>query len=314
MRVAVVGGLGFLGSRIAVHLRGEDHEVVLATRRKPSPASWIAGAEVRRIDWNYPSSLESVCQGADAVIHVAGLDAQGCAHDPSLALSVNGHNVQQMVDAAVRAGVGRFVHFSTAHVYRSPLEGRITEDTPVTNTHPYASSHAEGERFVRSRSDDIDGVSVRLSNAFGVPAYPAVHCWRLVVNDLCRQVVERGRLTVHNGTACRDFIALSQVTNAVSNLLTMKDLAALGGILNVGSGTSATVEGMARLIQGRAQAVLGVCPPVEGLLGETAGPSLDYASARPFPRAPNPELVWRDEVDALLRYCGGHFRRSGAQR
>lgn len=310
MRIAIIGGLGFLGGRIGARLVEEGHEVVLCTRRDAEPAPWMGEAEVRRINWEVISSLEFACRGADVVVHAAGLDAQRCLSDPALAFRVNGRHVQWMVEAAADNGVKRFIHFSTAHVYASPLEGHITEDSPLTNSHPYATSHAAAERFLREQSHRIESVSLRLANAFGVPSYAAVPCWGLVVNDLCRQVVEQGHMHLHNAHVRRDFIALSQVMSDVTTLLGTGDWASLGGVLNLGSGASATVDDMARLVQGRATEVLGFTPSIESQpVTQTGVTSLDYATTRPFQRPSNPQSSWEHEVEALLLFCREHFPR-----
>ena len=107
-------------------------------------------------------------------------------------MDFNGVATKRLVEAASRAGVKKFIYLSTAHVYASPLVGTITEQTLPNNSHPYASSHLAGESAVLNADERgvIQGVVMRLSNAYGAPMHKGVNCWMLVVNDLCRQAVQ----------------------------------------------------------------------------------------------------------------------------
>ena len=40
----------------------------------------------------------------------------------------------------------------------------------------------------------IEGVILRLSNGSGFPIFPEIECWHLILNDLCRQAVEKKEL------------------------------------------------------------------------------------------------------------------------
>lgn len=315
MKIVIPGGFGFVGGRLGQRLASLGHDVVLGSRRaRPAPA-WLREGGVVRTDWDDAGSLEAACAGADVVIHAVGLGARESAEDPDAAFRVNAGHVERMVDAAARAGVRRFMYLSTAHVYSSPLSGRITEDTPLTNEHPYAASHAAGETAVLEATEagSVDGVAVRLANGFGVPARRDADCWGLLVNDLCRQAVETRRLRIRRGDAVRDFVALSQVTADFVRMLDMASFAPLKGTVNLGSGRATTVGAMARLVQDRAADVLGYRPPVlsEAGQGSDAGrQDLEYGTLRPLPRPSDPEGAWRNEVDDLLRFCRTEFTES----
>lgn len=304
----MVGGFGFVGGRLAQEMERRGHGVFLGSRRRrPSPA-WLTTAGVVEIRWDDEAALERCCQKIDAVVHAAGLSAAECAGDPEKALRVNGEYTRRMVDAAARAHVGRFVYLSTAHVYASPLAGRITEETPLTNSHPYATSHVAGENAVlqAGRSGRTETLSVRLSNAFGVPVPPNTSCWILLVNDLCRQAVESGHLTLRCAGAYRDFVSLKQVSHSIGDMLEVADLAALGDVVNLGSGRSVTVDAMARRVQKRCEAVLGFRPGLSSPPA-LAGPELDYATLRPLSRPDDIDTDWNAEIDALLRFCETEF-------
>ena len=107
MRLAVTGATGFIGSRLIERLAGSEHNCRALTRRPMSlrpNVTWVEGALDR------PDTLAALVEGADAVIHVAGL-----LHGRTAAQfdAVNVAGTAAMIDASRAAGVRRFVHLSS---------------------------------------------------------------------------------------------------------------------------------------------------------------------------------------------------------
>jgi len=280
MRVLITGGFGYIGANLGEYLLQNGHQVILGSRRDRSSPCWLPQAEVVKIYWEDETALATVCQGVDAIVHAAGMNAQDCLDDPVSAMKFNGVATTRMIQAAIRAGTKRFVYLSTAHVYKSPLEGTIDENTPPQNTHPYASSHLAAEyalshEVLRQR---IEGVSLRLSNGFGVPKNVKSNCWDLLVNDLCRQAVILGKLQLRSsGEQQRDFIPLSTISERILKILLLPK-EAIPSTINIGSGQSRSIIDMARLIQKRSQNFLGFTPEVVVAKKTEIGKFLKYTS------------------------------------
>lgn len=316
MRILITGGLGFVGGRLGQHLQQAGHQIILGSRNASSSPDWLPQANVVQTDWNDERALEQICNGVDVVIHAAGMNAQDCSSNPVAALQFNGLTTARLVAAASRAGVRRFIYLSTAHVYASPLIGVITEDTCPRNLHPYATSHLAGEHAVLSANQrgHIEGVVLRLSNAFGVPAHKDVNCWMLLVNDLCRQAVETRKLILHTrGLQQRDFVSMNEVCRVATYLTTGNGDSLNSGIFNMGTGVSQSVLEIAQMIQQRCKQVLGFEPelhrPEEGATESHL--MLNY-------RADRLAAIGIDtngdanmaEIDNLLRFCHSTFTRT----
>lgn len=315
MRILITGGFGLIGGRLGQHLYEAGHQVILGSRNASNPPDWLPQAEVMETGWKVDCALEQICNGVDVVIHAAGMNAQDCAVDPVAALEFNGLATARLLAAAIRAGVKRFIYLSTAHVYASPLVGTITEDACPRNQHPYATSHLAGENVVlgASQRGQIEGIVLRLSNAFGAPMHKDVNCWALLANDLCRQAVRDGTMILRtSGLQQRDFIAISQVCRAIDHLSSCEADALPPGIFNVGSGVSQSVLELAQLIQRRCKLVLGFKPDL--LRPETgAGERIErlvFRSDRLVKMGVNLDFDNNMELDGLLVFCHASFNQA----
>jgi len=309
MRILITGGFGFVGGRLAVHLAQAGYQIVLGSRNACSSHDWLPQLEVAQIVWNDDHSLERCCDGVNVVIQAAGMNAQECSADPVAALEFNGLASARLVAAASRVGVQRFIYLSTAHVYASPLTGMITEETCPRNLHPYATSHLSGEHAVLSASQhaQIEGIVLRLSNVFGAPMHKDVNCWMLLVNDLCKQAVQTGRLVLQtSGLQQRDFIGMTEVCRVAEHFSVGHSESKPTGVFNVGAGMSQSVLAMAKIIQQRCVHVLGFKPLLrcvqEGV--NEQHPTLTYRADNLAAFGINSNgLDNTAEIDSLLRFC-----------
>ena len=107
LTLAITGATGFVGGRLLDLALAEGHRVRALTRRPQEPrdgVTWIDGSLDR------PDSLSELANGAESVIHVAGVIN---ARDPAGFEAGNVTGTAAMVDAAEKAGAKRFVHVSS---------------------------------------------------------------------------------------------------------------------------------------------------------------------------------------------------------
>ena len=310
MRILITGASGLVGSRIYADLQRRGYSLRLTTRS--SKLELQASHEVTQIDWGDESTLLAACQDVQVVIHAAGMNADDCIANPCGALSVNGVGSSKLGIAARRAGVGRLIYFSTAHVYSSPLTGNLAEDDCPTNLHPYASSHLAAEFALRYAGQDggMQVLVLRMSNAFGAPLSPQSNCWGLLVNDLCRQYAQKGSLQLaSSGQQWRDFVPLSDVCDVMARLLDSKHDFNSVGVLNLGGRPLRVIE-MAELVRARILARYGQSPEIKlpaAVHGKPNLDSLNYRCDRLSNLIGPLKLDFADEIDGLLDFCKRHF-------
>ena len=177
MRIFVTGASGVIGRRVVPLLVDAGHQVT-AVGRSPDKLAALAkvGAETATLDLLDAKAARQAMAGHDAVINLA-------THMPSSmarmmlpwAWRENDHVRRQgsaiLVDAAIDAGVGRFIQESFAPAYPDCGEAWIGETTllaPVRYNRSILDAEASAARFAASRDA---GVIVRFAAFYGPDAF-----------------------------------------------------------------------------------------------------------------------------------------------
>ncbi len=128
MTTLVTGATGFLGSHVARLLAARGDRVrVLA--RPASDLRALAGLDVERVtgDLRHPASLDAALASVTRVYHVAA-DYRLWARDPREIYDSNVAGTRNLLEAAARAGVGRFVYTSTVATIAVPRPGGLPDE------------------------------------------------------------------------------------------------------------------------------------------------------------------------------------------
>jgi UDP-glucose 4-epimerase len=169
-KILVTGGAGFIASHITERLVERGDEVLVldtfATARRDTlePREGLrvveqSIADTERVDELFEEFAPSI------VVHAAASYKDPDDWDEDA--RTNALGTANVVQAAERAGVSRFVYFQTALCY-----GLHPQEQPITLAHPldpkdssYAISKTAGEWYVRLSK--LDWISLRLANVYG---------------------------------------------------------------------------------------------------------------------------------------------------
>ena len=207
MRIAITGGTGFVGAHLIDAALAAGHEVAALTRREVPERDglhWIGG------DLQDRSALEQLVDGAEAIIHVAGVISAPTAAEFELG---NVAGTLSMLAAATAGGVHRFVHISSL----AAREPRLSL---------YGDSKRKAEDLVMSSG--LDWVVVRPPAVYGPGDKETLELFRMAKLGLML-MPPRGHVSViHVDDLARLLLALAQYS-APSNILVEPDDGKKGG-------------------------------------------------------------------------------------
>jgi UDP-glucose 4-epimerase len=255
-RVLVTGGAGYIGSIVVEQLIARNRAVVVLDDLSTGHRAAIPeGAQFVRGGIGDRAALEEVFAGSpiDAIVHLAAFAlVEESVANPEKYRANNVAAARVLLDAAVAAGVRRFVFSSSCTVYGVPKTVPIPEDAPTAPMSPYGETKLEFERILGDYAarHKLGSVSLRYFNAAGANEQrgedhdPESH---LIPNVLGVALGKRAAVGVFgtdyptpDGTAVRDYIHVDDLADAHVRALDIPPSGALA--LNLGTGQGSSVR------------------------------------------------------------------------
>jgi NAD dependent epimerase/dehydratase len=200
--------------------------------------------DIQAGDIRDPYFMARVVRGCDVVFHLAALIGIPYSYvAPASYVATNIQGTLNVLQAGLEAGVERVVHTSTSECYGTAQYTPIDERHPLQGQSPYAATKIGADKLAESYhlSFGLPVVTVRPFNTFG-PRQSA----RAVIPTILSQLLS-GRPELQLGALdpVRD---LNYVTNTVDGFLAAAESeAAIGMVLNIGTGVGIAIEQLARL-------------------------------------------------------------------
>jgi UDP-glucose 4-epimerase len=254
-RVLITGGAGAIGSHLCdlVVQAGARDIVVLDNfvRGRRDNLAWAeSNGPVQVIDGDICDRqlVDELTEGVDLVFHQAAIRITQCAEEPRLAKDVMIDGAYNVLESAVRHGVGKVVAASSASVYG------LAETFPTSESHhPYANDTLYGaakvfnEGLLRSfhAMYGLDYVALRYFNVYG----PRMDIHGVYTEVLVRWMerIQAGQppLILGDGSQTMDFVYIPDV--ARSNLLAA-EAEVTDAVFNVASGTETSLLELAEML------------------------------------------------------------------
>jgi len=216
LRVAVLGGAGFIGSAFVRELnkRGIRPLVVdLLTyagrleNLKDTDHEFVK-ADVR------DQSIHEILKQADLVVNFAAeTHVDRSIYKPQDFVTTNVLGTINVLEAARRFGF-KYVHISTDEVYGEECGD---EDSPLNPSSPYSASKASADLFTKAyvRTYDVNAVIVRPSNNYGPRQFPEKFIPKIIIRTLLGMHVP----IYGDGKQERDWIFVGDTARIIADLL-----------------------------------------------------------------------------------------------
>jgi UDP-glucose 4-epimerase len=252
-KALVTGGAGFIGSHLVEALLTSGSRVAVLDNLSSGSLSNLEPVKDRiefyKNDVRQLEVLTNVAQGCDVIFHLAAVVAvQQTIDDPVDSTMVNDIGTINILEAARRNNVQRFVLASSCAVYgddpRLPKEETMT---PMPAS-PYAVHKLAAEHYARIYGElfGVKTTSLRFFNVFGPRQDPSSPYSGVISIFMTRAISGRAPVIYGDGSQSRDFVYVKDVVKALILAADAKDSA--GKVLNIGSGSNVTINGLWELI------------------------------------------------------------------
>ena len=296
-RWLVTGAAGFIGSNLVEALlalgqqvTGLDNFATGHQRNLDEVLAKLGGEAASRFrlivgDIRDPQTCATAVADQDVVLHQAALGSvPRSLADPLTSHDVNVTGFVQMLDAARRAGVGRFVYAASSSTYGDEPNLPKREERIGNALSPYAATKLANEIYagVYARSYGYKATGLRYFNVFG-PRQDPDGPYAAVIPKWLAAMIAGEAITINgDGETSRDFCFVDNAVQA--NLLAaLAPDAAQGEVFNVAVGQRTSLNLLFGLLRDRlaAHGHAAVPDPVHGPLraGDVRHSEADIAKA-----------------------------------
>ena len=242
-RVAITGGLGFIGSNLAHQLVSLGARVLLIDSLIPDYGGNLFNIDgirdrvtVNVADIRQQSTMNYLVQQQDVIFNLAGQVSHiDSMQDPYTDLEINCRSQLSLLEACRRNNPGIKVVFAgTRQVYGRPESLPVTEKHLVRPTDVNGINKAAGEYYhlVYNNVFGVRACSLRLTNVFG-PRQLLKHNRQGFIGWFIRLALEDKEIQIYgDGTQIRDFVYVDDAADAF--LRAGASEACNGEVFNVG--------------------------------------------------------------------------------
>ncbi len=283
MTVLVTGGAGYIGSHMVHALAEAGESVVVIDNLSTGFSAFLPeGVPLFIGDAADENLVEGViaAHGVESIVHFAGsVVVPDSMRDPLGYYRNNTMTTRNLLSAAVKCGVNRFIFSSSAAVYGNPDQVPVPEHAPTRPLSPYGASKLMTEIMLHdvAQAHAMNYVALRYFNVAGADPQARIGLATAGATHLLKVAVEaatgqRAKIDVFgtdyptpDGSCIRDFIHVCDLVQA--------HRAALFYLR--GGGTSATLN----CGYGRGYSVLETIEAVRRVSGRNF--AVQYAARRP---------------------------------
>ena len=243
----VTGGAGFIGSHLVEALVSSGCRVTVSDNLSSGRYANLEELEGRftffREDIRNRRALDAAIENCEVVFHLAAVvSVPQTIKDPVDSAAVNDMGTLYVLDAARRKKIKRVVFSSSCAVYGDDLHLPKREDMHPKPLSPYAVQKLAAEYYARVFYDlyGIETPVLRYFNVYGPRQDPSSPYSGVISIFMTKALQNDAAVIYGDGNQSRDFIYVQDVVRA--NLLAATAKNSGGQVINIGSGSSVTIN------------------------------------------------------------------------
>ncbi|MCX8118183.1 MAG: GDP-mannose 4,6-dehydratase [Desulfobacterota bacterium] len=256
-RVLITGGLGFIGSNLALRLVNLGAKVTIVDNMMPRLGGNLFNVReiVDRIRINFSDvrdehSMDYLVKDQDYIFHLAGqVNHVDSIRNPIQDLDINCRGTLVLLESCRKNNPAVKIIFSgTRGEYGSSVRLPVGEDHPTNPKGIYAVTNLSAEKMVLVYDDvhKISGTCLRITNTYG-PRHQMAHDEYGVVNWFIRKAIDDQAIPVFgDGRILRDFLYVDDLVDCFLQVAACPQ--AYGEVFNVGTGVPISFVELAKKI------------------------------------------------------------------
>lgn len=252
----VTGAAGFIGSNLVEELLSRGYKVRgldnLSTGKKENVEEFFPNSNFEFIEADIRDLevCKKACQGVEFVLHQAALGSvPRSIKYPLLYEETNIKGTLNMMQAALDAGVKRFVYASSSSVYGDSSKLPKVEGEEGKTLSPYALTKAVNEEYARLYYNlyGLETIGLRYFNVFGKKQDPN-SMYAAVIPAFVKNLLNDKAPTIYgDGEQSRDFTYVKNVVQVnLKSCVAPKE--ACGKAFNVACGERTTLNNLYNLL------------------------------------------------------------------
>lgn len=257
MKAIVTGGAGFIGSHLAEYLLNKNINVIaldnLSTGNKKNIKRCLQNPNFKFYEIDISREHEKwlhLFDNADWVFHLAALaDIVPSIQKPIEYHTANVDGTVNVLEAARKAGVKRFIYAASSSCYGIPDDYPTSETSPIKLEYPYALTKYLGEQYVLhwGKIYHMSVVSLRFFNVYGPRARTSGTYGAVFGVFLAQKLAGKPFTVVGDGNQTRDFTFVSDI---VDGMYKAAESDIKNEIINLGSGNTQSINRLVELFGG----------------------------------------------------------------
>lgn len=249
----MTGGAGFIGSHLVDSLVKANQVTVvdnLSSGTRENVRQHLERDSIRLVEADIcdAEEMKRLVQENEVVFHLAVQGLRLSLFNPLLVHEVNATGTLNLCQAALEAGIERFIYVSSSEVYGTAKTVPMDEDHPLEPTTPYGASKLAGESYARSYylSFGLPVVIVRPFNTYGPREHFEGVYGEVIPRFVLRVMNGQPPIVFGDGAQTRDF---TDVDDTVRGFMLAAECDSLvGETVNIAAGREVSINDIARTV------------------------------------------------------------------